>query len=121
MKLRPDENKNDVVTCPTKSQILAAAATSPAAKEALKKLFPELFVPQPLEWEEVHATCAGTVSTVVPIVKAKNMSPIQSSELIQVNRYYDFKGKGLYLHYNYKWEIKIDSEDHQILVATPRS
>ena len=83
----------------TKEQVLKAAETSPEAKEALTKLFPEAFEPE-------FETFEGFQFFANPYIARRGRG--------------NLKGKGLCLDGDCNWSIAIDDEGVQILQAVKK-
>lgn len=89
---------------PTKEQILEAAATSPEAKQALEKLFPEYFEE---ELNLYKRTGIGDRSLF-------NVHGNASNSMIAIRDY-----KSFYLSNEFDWKLK-DFGDFQTLVPTKK-
>lgn len=87
---------------PTKEQVLEAAKTSTEAKEALQKLFPEVF-------EDKYFDLSG-------------FKDFKFSDNFFIERRVDmeYKNKSLYLDSRVNWEIKRDSHDLLCLIPTKK-
>lgn len=95
---------------PTKEQILEATATSPEAKQALEKLFPEYF----------NTFVNLTITECRIVYSYEGCSMIRVGNGLLPEEYNYLKDKCFILHGYYEWELIKTELGHNILIPTKK-
>lgn len=90
---------------PTKEQILAAAKTSPEAKKALAKLFPDLFKPKGFNIKALARK--GSTFKLFTEAQAK-AAGFEDANFMEVRACGAYQHKGFYLESTYQWKLVKD-------------
>lgn len=101
------DKQQPTMKTPTKEQILEAAKTSPEAKDALKKLFPEVFEED--KYFDLTELNGGSQSFGTRI-----------GNLMCIRTCGEYANKAFFLADFYKWEIKIDNLGYECLIPTKK-
>lgn len=103
----------------TKEKILKAASTSDAAREALRKLFPEAFEDAKYFDLSKLKACDGA-----RYLYFSNESSLRagffSNTFIQIRNAVEYRDKAFYLDKSYNWEIVKDSMGMLCLLPTKK-